>query len=175
MSAGRKSYYEERVAPYFEDIKKWRIAGQTEENIAKLLKVSFRALTDYKGRYPEFAKLLRDSTNVLVGELENTMFQMALGKIKVKEVKKFISRNKEGKDSTKIEETVKELAPNPTLLIFSLKNLAPDRWRDVQDVTFNDMENAMKNMDTVFSEMKEKLDKSEDGKITLEIPSDEQQ
>ena len=37
------------------------------------------------------------------------------------------------------------------------------------------MENAMKNMDTVFSEMKEKLDKSEDGKITLEIPSDEQQ
>ena len=73
---------------------------------------------------------------------------MALGKVKVTETKKYIQKDSKGNDKTKIEETVKDIAPNPTLLIFSLKNLAPDKWKDVQDVTFNDMENAMKNMDT---------------------------
>ena len=86
------------------------------------------------------------------------MFQMALGKIKTTEIKKYIQKDKSGNEKTKIEETIKELAPNTTLLIFSLKNLAPDKWKDVQDVTFNDMEVAMKNMDEVFKEMKDKLD-----------------
>lgn len=166
---GRKCDYHEKVEPRFEEIKKWRKEGQTERNIAKLCGVSYRTFCAYKVKFPQLMQLLKDAKETLISELEDTLFRMALGKVKVTETKKYIQKDSKGNDKTRIEETVKDIAPHPTLLIFSLKNLAPDKWKDVQDVTFNDMENAIKNMDTVFAEMKDKLDKSDDT-ITSSVP-----
>jgi hypothetical protein len=156
--AGRKSNYYSKVEPYFEEIKAWRIVGQTEENIAKLLGVSFRSFLDYKNQFPQLAQVLKESKEKLIGELEHTMFEMALGKVKVKETKKFIKNGKDGKQETRIEETVKEVPPHPTLLIFSLKNLAPDRWKDVHEATFNELQTALDNFKLVSDELEKTLD-----------------
>lgn len=132
--------------------------------MSKLVGVNYRSWCDYKVKYPQFAQILKESKEVLIENLEKTMFEMALGKIKITETKKYISRDKAGADSTKIEETVKELAPSVPLLIFSLKNLAPEKWRDIPDLTFNDLDNVTANMNTVFKELKDKLDNHETSK-----------
>lgn len=158
IKVGRKSNYYDKVEPYFKEIAAWRKDGQTEENIAKLLGVSYRTLCEYKVKFPQFAQLLKDSKAELIVELETTLFQMALGRIKVTETKKYIQVDANGDEKTKIEETVKDIAPHPTLLIFALKNLST-KWRDNHDVTLNDMSAAMQNMDSVFNEMRAKLPK----------------
>ena len=72
-------------------------------------------------------QVLKVATNSLVEELEETMFQMALGKRKITETEKIIQKDQNGKQTTKIREVIKEIPPHPTLLIFSLKNLAPEK------------------------------------------------
>lgn len=124
--------------------------------MSKLVGVNYRSWCDYKVKYPQFAQILKESKEVLIENLEKTMFEMALGKIKITETKKYISRDKAGADSTKIEETVKELAPSVPLLIFSLKNLAPEKWND-NSLAVVDVNGAMNNMQTVFKELKNKL------------------
>lgn len=154
------SKYERIVIPNFEKIKELRHAGQTEPNIAKYLGIAYNTFREYKKQHPEFQKLLDDAKGTLVENLEQTMYQMALGKVKVTETKKYIQRGADGEDKTRIEEIVKDIPPSVPLLIFSLKNLAGDKWRDSpQDVTMSDVEVAMKNMNTVFTEMKSKLNK----------------
>ena len=158
---GRKSNYYTKVEPYFEEIKAWRRSGQTEENIAKLLGVSFRSFLDYKNKFPQLNQVLKESKEKLISELEKTMFEMALGKIKVKETKKFIKIGKDGKQETRIEETVKEIPPHPTLLIFSLKNLAPDKWKDQPNIDFKDLQDKLKNFKSIseqFQGMEEDIE-----------------
>lgn len=152
--------YEEKVLSRFDEIRKWRESGQTEKNIVKLLGISVGTFERYKLQHSELRELLKTSKEVLVENLEQTMYQMALGKVKVTETKKYIQRGANGEDKTRIEEIVKDIPPSVPLLIFSLKNLAGDKWRDSpQDVTMSDVEVAMKNMNTVFKEMKSKLNK----------------
>lgn len=150
--AGRRSLYPTKVEPYFEDIKKWRKEGQTEQNIAKLLGIGYRTFNDYKVKYPQLAQLLEVSTNSLVDELEETMFQMALGKRKIIETEKIIQKGRDGKQTTKIREVTKEIPPHPTLLIFSLKNLAPDKWNDyavVNNITKVELEKLSEDISNI--------------------------
>ena len=61
---------------------------------------------------------MEDARDLLIEELENTMYQTAMGKIKIRETKRYIQQNGD-KEQVRVEETVKELPPNPTLLIFT--------------------------------------------------------
>ena len=149
---GRRSLYPTKVEPYFEEIKKWRKEGQTEENIAKLLGIGYRTFNDYKVKYPQLVQVLKVSTNSLVEELEETMFQMALGKRTVTETEKIIQKDQNGKQTTKIREVTKEIPPHPTLLIFSLKNLAPDKWNDyavVNNITKVELEKLSEDISNI--------------------------
>ena len=157
MKKERSTLYEKKVLPKFEQIKQWRKEGQSEPNLAKLLGISYPSFALYKTKYPEFGKLMEDARDLLIEELENTMYQTAMGKIKIRETKRYIQQNGD-KEQVRVEETVKELPPNPTLLIFTLKNMAPARWRDVQTLTGVSVDTALGNMEKVFSELREKLD-----------------
>ena len=117
--------------------------------------MSYASFQVYKKQHEELQELLSESKKILIEQLEHTMFECALGKIKVRETKKFIQQNGE-KEQVRIEETIKEIPPNPTLLIFSLKNLSPEKWCDVQQQIIN-TDGVIKNMDKVFSELKQKL------------------
>lgn len=146
--------YAEKVLPRFDEIKKWRQEGQTEKNIAKLLGVSYITFCKYKAKHPQLFTLMDDSKELLIKNLETTMYQAALGKLLNREVKTITGAD--GKIRT--DETIKELPPNTALLIFSLKNLAPDRWRDVQEVSNSgNVEVAIKNINKVSAELKEAI------------------
>lgn len=156
MKKEKNTLYEKKVLPNFEKIKELRRSGQTEANISKILGISYPSFTAYKTKYPEFGKLMDDAREILIEELENTMYQTAMGKIKIRETKRYIQQNGD-KEQVRVEETVKELPPNPTLLIFTLKNMAREKWGENINITSN-VSGAMDNMNQVFSELREKLD-----------------
>lgn len=130
---GRKAKYETKVKPYFDKIIMWRRDGHTEAQIAQLLGIGVSTFEKYKSEHDEFKEVLDSAKDDLVASLEKTLFQKARG-MEYEEVKTVIEKDDSGKDKKKIEKTKKWLPPDTTALIFSLKNLKPEAWRDKHDV-----------------------------------------
>ena len=153
MKTGRKSKYETHVLPNLERIPKLRREGYHEEQIARVLGVGYSTFKDYISNQPDLRAALKKGKEELVEDLADTLYRKALGKCTVKEVKKYIQKDKTGKEVTRIEEIVKEIPPDTGALIFSLKNLAPDKWKDSHEATFNELSKAMDNFNSFSEQM----------------------
>jgi hypothetical protein len=129
---GRPSKWETHVLPFLDRIPKLRKQGFHEAQIAKHLGVGYATFMEYKNRYPDLTEALKKGKTELIEDLEDTLYRKALGLIKTKDIKKYIKKTKNGEE-TRIEETIKEYAPDTGALVFSLKNLAPDKWKDRRD------------------------------------------
>jgi hypothetical protein len=127
--------YKEKVEPRMEEIRDWRLQGITEEGISKLLGISYRALMRYKTQHGPLSQALKEATQLLVEDLEKSLFQVAKGGIKTKTTKR-IYVNKNGEMVLdKVEETESISLPNIAALTFSLKNLSPTKWVDRREYT----------------------------------------
>jgi len=102
--AAKKKCYETHVEPYLALVKSMRIDGYREEDIAKALDIGSSTWYKYKNEHIELTEALKISKQILIAELEQTLFQKA----------------REG---------------NTTALIFSLKNLAANKWADKVNVS----------------------------------------
>ena len=129
--AGRKNKYETHVKPYIDKIKMWKRDGYHEEQIAKMLGVAVSTFNLYKKSHSELSDTLKTGKEDLIADLEKTLYQKAKG-VEYEEVKTVIEKDGQGKDKKKIEKTKKWIPPDTTALIFTLKNLRPDKWRDQQ-------------------------------------------
>ena len=166
-NAGRKSNYATKVLPYLEEIRAWRQEGQTEEIIAKFLGVSYTSFNEYKVKYPELMQTLKESKEKLIHDLEDTLFRVALGKVKtIKSKKIYIKDHRTGEMKLDKEEVQEDtLAPNATLLIFSLKNLNSSRWKDRHDIDVSkdsELQEAMNNFKLVSDELTKHLEDKTD-------------
>lgn len=172
MKPGRVSKYITHVLPNLDRVPKLKKQGYHDEQIAAVLGVGYSTFNSYILLYPELKEALKKGKQELVEDLEDTLYRKALGRCSIKEVKKYIEKDKNGESKTKIEEVTKEIAPDTGALIFCLKNLAPDRWKDVHEATFNEMSKAMDNFKS-FSEQMDVIDKEikkddPDGKDTAD-------
>lgn len=163
---GRPSLYESLVKPELSRIPKLRRQGLTEEQVAKVLGVGITTFKEYKKLYPDLETALKKGKCQLIEDLEDTLYKKALGKCKVKTNKKFIEEV-DGKKKVKIEETEQEIAPDTGALVFALKNLAPDRWKEVRDVNFSDLEEKLKSVKS-FSERAAEIKQEELNNVTEE-------
>lgn len=160
---GRKSAWETIIQPQLDRIVPLRRQGLTEEQVAKVLGIGYGTLRENKTEHPEFARALKKGKEVLIEELEASLYKIALGGYEVKTTKKYIEQGAEGKQKTKIEETSTIAQPNCGALVFSLKNLAPDKWKDVRiDTDMTALNKALENSKTVFEKMQEAIKSEED-------------
>lgn len=132
---GRPSKYVSHVEPYLDRIPKLRRQGLTEEQIAFKLGVGYTTFKDYKKLYPNLASALKTGRMELIEDLENTLYQKALGTIKVTKVKNTYSRNSRTGEMLldKKEENIDQLSPDTGALVFALKNLDPGHWADKRE------------------------------------------
>jgi hypothetical protein len=157
---GRPSKYESHIKPNLERIPALRKQGYHEEQIAKYFGVAYSTFMEYKKKYPELTDVLKKGKEELIEELEDTLYRKALGKCTVKETKKYIKNLAGGKQETRVEETIKEIPPDTGALVFSLKNLAPDRWKDTHEATFKDLDEMVQILNDIPS-ISKKDDKDE--------------
>ena len=117
MKVGRKGKYERWLTNEgLTLVEGWARTGLNDEQIAKNLGIAVGTIYEWKNRFPEFAEALRKGKEVVDFEVENALLKSALGYTVTENDKE------------------KYVPPNPTAIIFWLKNRKPDVWRDRKDI-----------------------------------------
>lgn len=103
--------------------------GFTNREIALKLGVDERTLYNWHKKYPNLFQTLKDEKNIADSKVEASLYERARG-YSVKEVKLFQDKNGEIVE----HEIIKHYPPDPTSMIFWLKNRQPNKWRDKQEI-----------------------------------------
>lgn len=102
--------------------------GVLDKDIAQVIGIHPQNFSAWKGSYSEFADALVEAREAPTKLIETALFRSAVGYTHNDE-KIFVSKH--GK-VTRVP-TIKHYAPNPTSMLFWLKNKAPKVWREMQD------------------------------------------
>jgi len=132
MKMGRKSKYETHVKPFLDRIPSWRKDGLTELQVGKKLGISEDTLHRYKKLHSEFYESLKNGKELLIENLKESLFKRAMG-YKVEETKQIFRKTKKGQDAVYVERYTREVYSD-TCLIFALKNLDPENWKDRREI-----------------------------------------
>lgn len=116
--------------PQYTDRAKERcLAGATDADLAEEFEVSVTTIKNWKAKHPEFLAALKLPKEIADERVERSLYERATG-YSYNAVKIFC--NKDG-EVTKVE-YVEHVPPDPTAMIFWLKNRKPKEWRDKQEV-----------------------------------------
>ena len=138
-------------------IQGWARDGLTEEQIAKNMGVSRSTLSDYKVKYPDILRAIKNSKEVADREVENALFNKATGytvklkkPMKVRHVEYDEQTGRKIAEYERIEYIEEEVhvPADTTAQIFWLKNRKPNEWRD--KVTVTD-ESSLEKLDELIS------------------------
>jgi len=127
---GRKSKYLTNVEPFLDMIPMWRKEGLTEQQVSKKLGIAYSSLSDYKNKNAVLLEALNHGRDLLVSELENSLYRIAMG-FGYTETKTLTEKDGSEKiQKIKTEVNERQSLPNVSALIFALKNLDKNHWRD---------------------------------------------
>jgi len=104
--------------------------GLMEDEIAKQLGVSVATFATYKNLYPEFLYALKQGKAPIDDAVESALLRSATG-YDLDYVEEELDAS--GK-VVKTKRGSTHVKPNPTSMIFFLKNRRPDKWRDKQEI-----------------------------------------
>ena len=159
------------VEPKLLLVEGWYKNGLTIEQIAKNLGISKVTLYKYMDEHAELSERLKKSKEVADIEVENALFKSALG-YEYEEVKQLIEEDKEGNKKKKIEKTKKFIPPNPTAIIFYLKNRKRKDWNDKQGETDEEKELRLKKLELENELLKVQINKLTGNNQEIEDTSD---
>ena len=113
--------------------------GLTDKQIAKLLNITEQTLNNYKKQYPLFFESLKKGKILCDKNVEISLYQRATGYSYLDvDIKLY---------QGKIIKTpiIRHVPPDPTSMIFWLKNRQPDKWRDKSEQDINHKVNIVIN------------------------------
>lgn len=132
MAGGRPNKYDTHIKPYLKQMAILRSHGEEYSSLARMFNIAESTLYKHKSEIEEFSETLKKGDQILIDELEATLYDLAKGRVERKKTK--IEYHPDGTIKSR-EETTEMLAPNVAALIFSLTNLAPEKWRNKSDVS----------------------------------------
>lgn len=106
--------------------------GATDKELAEFFGVTEKTINNWKSAHPEFLQSLKDGKQLADAEVADKLFQRAIG---FSHPDVHIS-NYQGEVT--ITPITKHYAPDPTSMIFWLKNRRPDLWRDKPEANDGD-------------------------------------
>lgn len=128
--------------------------GDTQKEAGKKVGITEETFNQWLKHKSEFAERVKEAKEIfkdnIIGKLETSLWKVALG-YEAEESKTTFGRDKEGNPViVKQEKTKKNYAPNVTALIFALSNLAPDRWKNRQQMEMLQREREEESSRTCF-------------------------
>lgn len=125
MAGGRPTKYKPEYAKI---AKQMCELGATDPQLAEAFDVTISTITLWKVTYPEFSAAIKISKDVSDNLVEQSLYKRALGY----ECEEMDVRVIEGKV---VQTPVRKVyPPDPTAMIFWLKNRQKEKWRDKQEV-----------------------------------------
>lgn len=103
--------------------------GLTDEQIAHNIGIVRTTLYDWKNKYEDINNALKRGKEVIDRQVENALLKRALG-YEYEEIKTTKDIDGQGRETIKIERTVKYSHGDTTAQIFWLKNRMPQSWRN---------------------------------------------
>jgi len=126
---GRPSKYRDEFP---EQARKLCLLGAKDSDLAKFFEVTESTLNEWKKVYPKFSESLKAGKELADAVIADSLFQRAKGyshkAVKIMVVDKVVVH----------EEYTEHYPPDPTSMIFWLKNRRPDLWRDKPDPDSSD-------------------------------------
>lgn len=119
----RPTMWETHVYPRLAEIQQWY----------KNLGIGKTPWYEYIDKHPMLAELVKWSKSVIISRVETSLLKAATG-YEYEEIKTIIEEDKNGKKKTRIEKVKRHQSPNPTAMIFYLKNRAPNEWNDLREI-----------------------------------------
>lgn len=143
-NAGRRDYYQERIEPRLDEIKKWYSIGVSEEQVYKNLGVGRTTYYKYKKSKPELQEAIKAGVMPIVVQVRSALVKSALG-YTYTEKKTYIKNEPTADGKTKpvtYEEITERYAqPNVASCNLLLKNLDKDNWaNDPQAMRMRELE-----------------------------------
>lgn len=111
-------------AEFAEQAEKLCRLGATDKELAEFFGVTEKTINNWKGAHPEFLQSLKAGKQMADAEVADKLFQRAIG---YSHPDTHIS-NYQGLIT--VTPITKHYPPDPTSMIFWLKNRRPDLWRD---------------------------------------------
>jgi transposase len=128
-SAGPRGKYEKmKVSDRLPEIEGWARDGYRDKDIYTALGISHQTYYTWLDKYPELAEAVRRGKEVIDAEVENKLFESAMGR-EFWEVTEELGPEGDLIVTKRVKKYVK---PEVGAQIFWLKNRKPDVWRDKQ-------------------------------------------
>lgn len=108
---------------YCDQVYRLCLLGHTDKQLAKFFDISERTLNKWKKEYPEFMQSIKEGKDIADAEIVESLYNRAKGITLKKDVQV-------GNGKITLEN---QLPPDPTSMIFWLKNRQPEKWRDKQE------------------------------------------
>lgn len=108
------------------EVRRFSKAGLTNDQIAELCEIAPSTFYLYQKEYPEFSEALKEGKEASDYRVQRALFERATGYV-CPEEKVFYDSGR-GIFATHI--VLKHYPPDPTSMIFWLKNRKPKEWRD---------------------------------------------
>lgn len=129
MAGGRPTKYNQLWEKHQSKLAKLYSAGLTDKEIAALLEITEQTINNWKIKHPEFFEALNNWKNIADGKVERSLYERAIG---YSHPDVHIS-NYQG--NITVTDITKHYPPDPTSMIFWLKNRQPERWKDKAEMT----------------------------------------
>ena len=148
---GRPTKYNEKYHPQL--IQLLARLGYTDQESAEFLGICKATLDNWKCKHKEFLVSIKKGKDDIVNQIEHALYKRAVGYEFVETDIEYETTiiEAEPEKVKKVKEKRKQMAPDPTSIIFSLKNLKPEKWRDKKDINMSGNFNVM-NFDVPVSE-----------------------
>jgi len=110
--------------------------GFTDKKLAKAFAVDVATVNKWKKEYPEFYESVKRGKDIFdTGKVENSLLRRSKGFMATeKTFEQIFNKTTNKLEMVETKRVKKLMAPDPTSMIFWLKNRNPERWRDKQDV-----------------------------------------
>lgn len=116
-------------AEFAEQARKLCLLGATNEELASFFEVGITTLERWIKAHKEFRGALKDGKRIADAEVADKLHQRATG-YRWTEQQAIKVKKDQYQEEVEIVEVEKEVPPDPTSMIFWLKNRDPERWRD---------------------------------------------
>lgn len=141
---GRPTDFKEE---YIELAFNYALMGATDKDLARFFSVDESTINNWKIKFPKFFESLKNGKETADAKVIRSLYERATG----------YSHDEDhivkcGGEAS-VETIKKHYPPDPTSMIFWLKNRQPDKWRDKVHA-----ENTNTNIEIKFEEQKEALD-----------------
>jgi transposase-like protein len=111
----------------------WSTKGMTQAEIAKTIGVADSTFKGWIGKYPEIKDAYREGAEQTDDKVEQALLRRALGYDHPVE-KTMVELLPDGGRRQKVEKTTTHIPPDPTSMIFWLKNRRASEWRDRREM-----------------------------------------